>query len=179
MDYINDFFIMELIKNLLIIYYISTYMAGRFTREIYDGCAFAQDVKQSTDPLSFQLDVTKYVNCNNICKPSRNYNPESAQFVDVESSLWGLDKLASRCDKAKHPFCGPLGCLLTKDPRVPPHIDPIGCYWNHDGDKSPAVIRTNMVMPNSPGYTVPNPHICDAQGNGYYVRPKLVKPFKN
>ena len=148
-------------------------MAGRFTRKMYDGCATQQDTKQSTDPLELILDVNKYVHCNNICKPAGQYPPNAALLVDVESSLWGIDKLASRCDSAKHPFCGPNGCLLTRDPRVAPHITPYACERGHIGE--PAVITTNMQMPKHPGYSLPNPNICDRQGNGYYVNPNRVQ----
>ena len=144
-------------------------MSGRFTRKMYDGCAVKQDTKQSTDPLELVLDVNKYVHCNNICQPGRQHPPNAALLVDVESSLWGIDKLSSKCDSAKHPFCGPNGCLLTKDPRVAPHITPYACERGHAGEN--AVITTNMQMPTDPGFRVPNTNICDAQGNGYYVDP--------
>jgi hypothetical protein len=143
-------------------------MAGQFTRKNYDQCALAQRTKQSTDPLELVMDVNKYVNCNNICKPSGEHRPNSANLVDVESSLWGLDKLASNCDASKHPFCGPNGCLLTGDPRVGPHITPYACERGPDG--SNAVITTNMRMPHNPGYNLPNSNVCNKQGNGYYVR---------
>ena len=147
-------------------------MSGRFTRRMYDGCAYQQDSKQSTDPLELILDVTKYVHCNNICKPANEYPPNAALLVDVESSLWGIDKLASDCDTTKHPFCGPNGCLLTKDPRVPPHITPYACERGGPNDR--AVITTNMKMPQHPGFRVPDTNICHAQGNGYYVDPKNI-----
>uniref|UniRef100_A0A6C0LRY0 Uncharacterized protein n=1 Tax=viral metagenome TaxID=1070528 RepID=A0A6C0LRY0_9ZZZZ len=150
-------------------------MAGRFTRLRYDGCALQQDTKQSTDPLELTLDITKYVNCRNICKPSKEYPPNAALLVDVESSLWGIDKLSSKCDQAKHPFCAPNGCLLTRDPRVAPHITPYACERGHFGEN--AVITTNMKLPSNPGYTVPNPHICDGQGNGYYIEEKRVPRY--
>jgi hypothetical protein len=151
-------------------------MSGRFTRKMYDGCAIQQDLKQSTDPLELIMDVNKYVNCNNICKPVGQYPQNAASLVDVESSLWGIDKLASKCDSAKHPFCSPNGCLLTKDPRVPPHITPYACERGHVGDN--AVITTNMQMPKHPGFRVPNPNICQSQGNGYYINPnKVSKQF--
>lgn len=141
-------------------------MAGRFTRNMYDKCAFAQDTRQSTDPLELVLDVRKYVHCDNICRPAKEYPPNAALLVDVESSLWGIDKIASDCDAAKHPFCGPAGCLLTNDPRVAPHITPFACERGQAGDR--AVITTNMRMPSGPGYVVPNPNVCNRQGNGYY-----------
>ncbi len=63
------------------------------------------------------------------------YSPTSAQLVDVESSLWGIDKLSSDCDISRHPFCTPVGCLLTRDPRVAPHITPYACERGQIGDK--------------------------------------------
>lgn len=142
-------------------------MAGRFTRKMYDSCAFHQDTKQSTDHLELTMDVTKYVHCDNLCglpEIARNH----ASLVDIESSLWGMDKISSKCDIAKHPFCGPSGCLLTRDPQVGPHITPYACERGKIGDK--AVITTNMRHPTNPGYRVPNANICRAQGNGYYTR---------
>ncbi|AGF85398.1 hypothetical protein QJ854_gp384 [Moumouvirus goulette] len=144
-------------------------MSGHFTRKMYDGCAAQQDLKQSTNPLELILDVNKYVHCDNICKPAREYPPNGALLVDVESSLWGIDKLASRCDSAKHPFCGPNGCLLTNDPRVAQHTTPYACERGHVGEN--AVITTNMRMPKHPGYTLPNTNICANQNNGYYANP--------
>ena len=141
-------------------------MSGGFTRRRYDDCSYVQDTKQSTDPLELIVDVTKYVNCKNICRPAKEYPPNAALLVDVESSLWGIDKTSSRCDKAKHPFCTPSGCLLTRDSRVGPHITPYACERGHVGDA--AVITTNMRMPTNPGFRQTNPNICDQQCNGYY-----------
>lgn len=148
-------------------------MSGNFTRRMYDSCAIQQNVKQSTDPLELMLDVTKYVHCNNICRPANEYPPNAALLVDVESSLWGIDKLSSKCDSAKHPFCGPNGCLLTNDSRVAPHITPYACERGHTGEN--AVVTTNMQMPRDPGYRLPNTNVCSGQGNGYYVDPARVQ----
>jgi hypothetical protein len=143
-------------------------MAGKFTRKIYDSCAYQQDVKQSTDPLELILDVTKYVHCNNICHPTnRNYPPNPALLVDIESSLWGIDKLSSNCDQAKYPFCGLNGCLLTKDPRVAPHITPYACERGRAGEN--AVVTTNIKIPTDSGIRIPDPNICRRLDNGYYV----------
>lgn len=133
-------------------------MAGRYTRSMYDTCALQQNTKQSTDPLDLIMDTTKYVNCGNLCKPTGEFQPNGALLVDVESSLWGLDKVASKCDNAKLPFCGPTGCLLTNDPRIAPHITPYACERGHVGDK--AVITTNMRLPNGPGFSMPPPLNC-------------------
>lgn len=126
-------------------------MSGSFTRLMYDNCAYNQSLRQSTDPLELVLDPTKYVNRNNLCRADgTSYPPNGALLVDVESSLLGMDKTASECTRAKHPFCGPSGCLLTKDPRVAPHITPYACEWGRTGSNS--VIQTNMRKPTDPGY---------------------------
>ena len=143
-------------------------MAGRFTRKSDDQCAIAQYTKQSTDPLELVMDVNKYINVNNICKPQGVTPPNAAALVDIESSMWGLDKLASRCDTSKHPFCGPSGCLLASDPRIKPHITPYACERGQTGEN--AVITTNMRMPTNPGYSLTSTGAFNAQGNGYYVK---------
>jgi hypothetical protein len=145
-------------------------MAGRFTRRMYDGCAFKQDTRQSTEPLDYQLDVTKYVNCNNMCAP-KVVNPGAVGLVDVESSLWGLDKLSSKCDSMQHPFCGPAGCLLTKDSRVPFNRNPLACERGLTCEPYNAVIKSNMCPSTSSGITIPSTRICPTQqANGYYAK---------
>ena len=129
-------------------------MAGQYTRSMYDRCYEQQNLKQSTDPLSLILDTTKYVNCNNLCQPSGN----AALYVDVESGLRGLDKIASKCDSAKLPFCTATGCLGMNDPRIPEHITPYACSWGHAGDR--AVVNTNMSMPKGSGITLPPTNPC-------------------
>lgn len=133
-------------------------MAGIYTRRKYDDCAFKQDIKQSTDSLELVMDITKYVNCNNLCQPAKEYRPQSASLVDIESSMWGLDKVSSRCETAKHPFCGPSGCMLTNDARVPSYMPPFACERGPQG--GPFVQTHNTQMPNGPGYNLPNPNIC-------------------
>lgn len=145
-------------------------MAGQYTRKMYDNCALQQDTKQSTGQLELILDPGKYVNCHNLCQPkgmAADHLPNGALLVDVESSLRGIDRIESKCDSAKYPFCEATGCLLTNDPRVSPHMTPYACDWGHAGEK--AVVNTNMRMPNGPGYVLPPPNPCGMQGNGYYA----------
>lgn len=147
--------------------------SGRFTRSMYDSCALQQNVKQSTEPLDFILDSTKFVNCNNLCKPTSNipYNP--AFLVDVESSLWGLDKMTSKCDTTKYPFCSTNGCLVGNDPRIPAHITPYACERGYIGEN--VVITTNMKKPTNPGFSPTSPLICPGQLNGYYTNYNMAK----
>lgn len=145
-------------------------MSGQFTRKMYDDCYYKQNVKQITDPLELVLDVNKYVNYNNICKPQINKPRNAADLVDIESSLWGIDKIASNCDTAKHPNCSSMGCLLTNDPRIPVNNTPYLCERGKPGDVG-AVVTTNMQMPNNPGYQLPNPNICHTN-----TVPSLIPP---
>lgn len=134
-------------------------MAGKFTRRMYDNCAAEQTLLQSTGPLDLIMDVNKYVNCNNECsRNSSQFHIDPSIMVDIESSLRGIDKLASDCDSSKHPFCSANGCLLTNDNRLPPYSPPYLCDRGKEGDN--AVVTSNMKMPQHPGYTLPNPNIC-------------------
>lgn len=140
-------------------------MSGRFTRKIYDDCSLKQDTRQSTDPLSLILDPTKFVNHNNICRPDGGYNNNSVPKVDIESSLMGIDRTASRCDTAKYPLCGPEGCLLNSE--IPPHITPYACDRGSCPQNS--VISSNMRMPRSSG--IPQVPSSPPSSNGYYSLP--------
>ena len=146
-------------------------MSGHFTRKMYDGCAFNQDLKQSTDPLSLIMDVNKYVNCNNACKSPEQRLDSAASLVDVESSLWGIDKTSSRCDTSKHPFCGQNGCLLTNDSRLN-NSTPFLCERGRLGDNT-AVVTTNMQMPTNPGFNLPNSQICGARAQNNTFLPPI------
>jgi len=141
-------------------------MAGEFTRKSYDACALSQETKQSTGPLELIMDITKYVNCNNLSTIPNTKPMTIGNLVDVESSMWGLDRQASNCNTAMYPFCASSGCLLTSDPRIPLHQTPYASDRGQRGDR--AVITTNMVMPTNPGYTLPSTNICPR--NGSYSR---------
>lgn len=141
-------------------------MSGRYTRKNYDNCAYAQQTKQSTDPLELILDVNKYVNANNMGQPVGEYPKNTAQLVDIESALMGRDHLSSKCDTFKHPFCAENGCLLSSDPRIGPHVTPYASNWGHDNET--AVITTNMRMPTGPGYNITNNPGYNMQKNSNY-----------
>jgi hypothetical protein len=143
-------------------------MSGYSTRLRYDKCSYDQFLKQETDPLSLVTDIDKYVNKNFACRsgsdaPQRN----TASIVDIESSLRGIDKVSSDCDQYKHPFCGPRGCLLTKDPRVAPHVTP-WIYERGDVDDTSSVTKTNIRKPTGTVFKQTINKVCDGQSNGYY-----------
>jgi hypothetical protein len=124
----------------------------------YDSCAYEQDLKQSTDPLSYQLFAGKYYNCNN-CQPlTQKTVSGSYSLVDVESELKGLTRINSECTGFKYPNCGTGNCIGTFDPNLPSYTTP----WACDRDFTP----TNIKKPNHPGFEVVNEDVCQILQTG-------------
>jgi hypothetical protein len=146
-------------------------MSGNFTRRKYDTCANVQYTKSSTDPMNFNLDPVKYINCNNICQPLGIPNGNKSYYapVDVESSLWGIDRRSSDCNSFKYPFCADKGCLITQNPLIAPHITPFACERGRYDEKNKAVIKTNMRPYQDSGIRVPNSRCSVKNTNGYYI----------
>lgn len=128
-------------------------MSGKFTRRMYDDCAYSTNIKRNTDSLDLIMDTTKYVNYKNKCRLTDNRSQNPLSLVDVESSLWGIDRLSSDCDKFKQPFCKKIGCITTYDQRAPPNAQPVLC--DRGGYGSGAVVVTNMKMPTNSGLNFP------------------------
>jgi len=148
-------------------------MSGQFTNLEYDGCAYSQRLKQSTGPLNWELDLNRFVNCNNLAAfhGGQSYPYNAVQQVDLDSSLKGLDTLASNCSGDKQPFCQSQGCITTNDPRVTGlnYSPPDAYFWKHTNEPNqPGVISTNMNLPRNNGIQVnPYPN-CGREGN--YMR---------
>jgi|688.fasta_scaffold1078353_1 hypothetical protein len=78
-----------------------------FNRTKYDNCGYAEDLSQSTSSLYYLLDPVKYTNCNKcfmtgqiIGGPAVSHTNQN--LVDLESRLWNIDRVYSRC--SKHQF---------------------------------------------------------------------------
>ena len=70
-------------------------------RLIYDRCAYATEIKESTEPLEYNLFLGKFENCKQC--PVGNY-PNILPFgprTATESELWGIDRLATNCPDKK------------------------------------------------------------------------------
>jgi len=73
-----------------------------FNRLKYDMCAHTQHNYQSVSPLAFQLDPSRYENCNK-CRNEFGLIGGSAvsnvkgNLVDLESDLKGITRLSSKC----------------------------------------------------------------------------------
>lgn len=150
-------------------------MSGEFTRKLYDDCALNQNTRDSTAPLGYQLYAGKFVGNQTVC-PSKLANNNLA-LVDIESSLFGYDRIASNCNEAQYPLCHKTtGCLLTNDKRTLGNVNPLACSWGRPGTE--AVVNTNMKKPTSTGINLPaqdnNPRT-----NGYYNRSNATNNLSN
>ena len=117
-------------------------MSGFSSRSKYDKCAEVQELRQRTAPMNSVMDINRYVNDSNF---SSNSGPGSVGFgirpINVESSLWQLDKTSSNCNVDQYPFCSGSGCFVggTKGYKPP--------YLEERGDDEKAVSRTNISKP--------------------------------
>lgn len=70
-------------------------------RLIYDKCAYATEIKESTEPLEYNLFLGKFENCKQ-CPVGdyANILPFGPR-ADTESELWGLPRLNSKCPEEK------------------------------------------------------------------------------
>ena len=108
-----------------------------FNKTIYDTCAYAKELQESTSPLEYNLFKGKFENCKQCPVGSYTNNLEFGSKTSVESELYGLTRQQSRCPDKKY------------NPEKP----------GAKADFSPArmcqsiyhVTPTNMKMPSSNG----------------------------
>ena len=71
-------------------------------RLIYDQCAYATEIKESTSPLDYNLYKGKYETCTQ-CKAGDYTNViELGPRADVESELYGLNRPGTLCPSLKY-----------------------------------------------------------------------------
>ena len=83
-------------------------MSGKFTNLIYDKDAYDEQLAQSTEPLSYRLDLNYAVNCNPCFAkfgPRAGHDNAIAigQQIDVDSILRGVSKVNSKSSKQQRP----------------------------------------------------------------------------
>lgn len=123
---------------------------GSSNRLIYDACYDQKRTFESTEPLSYQIDINKFENCAR-CKSDRIYYRQDPQLVDIETELRNQTRPLSGCDNFKYtPNCKRSGmCISTFDkiPIVPaPELCPI--------------VYNNIRRHTGPGYVVRGPQNC-------------------
>lgn len=94
-------------KNIIIIIY-KYKMVGNFTNLRYDDDAYQEEVKRSTEPMSYRLNPHYAVNCHRCFAP---YGPIAGQptsevigkQIDVDSVLRGFDKTNTKSNRKQVP----------------------------------------------------------------------------
>ena len=82
--------------SIIIIYIMSS------NRLIYDKCAYATEIKESTSPLEYNLFKGKYENCRQCPVGDFTNVVEFGSRADVENELYGLTRLVTLCPSLKY-----------------------------------------------------------------------------
>jgi len=120
---------------------------GASNRQVYDCCKYAQDLKQSVDPLQYNLYFGAQENCSK-CIDKKAWFKQDTDIVNIESELWNITRPLSDCDQYKYnPDCKTSeSCISTFAPNIPRILSPSLC----------PIVYNNIPIQDSPGYTVPN-----------------------
>lgn len=115
---------------------------GASNRTLYDQCDYQRHVHESTAPLAFTTDFTKYENCNR-CVVERLHT--RFDVVDIESELRNQTRPLSNCDRFKYsPKCNSGICTSTFDRSMPVVLSPEVC----------PIIFNNIPKDVEPGYSI-------------------------
>ena len=127
---------------------------GSSNRQVYDCCAYAQQLQQSVDPLQYQLYFGAQENCTK-CIDKKAWFRQDTEIVNIESDLLNLTRPLSKCDQYKYnPNCKTSGeCISTFAPNVPRILSPSLC----------PIVYNNIPVNQNPGYTMPNTDICNGK----------------
>jgi len=110
----------------------------------YDSCAYVQDIKESVEPLQYNMFLGKYENCKSC--PVGDYGNilPFGPKTDLESELRGINQPATKCTNNKKPHNLPLSAARMCDSIY--HITPN----NIEKPTSNMVMRSNLPskLPN-------------------------------
>ena len=70
-------------------------------RLIYDKCAYAAEIKESTEPLHYNLFAGKYESCKQCTVGDFTNNLPFGPKTDTESELLGLTRPSTKCPSLK------------------------------------------------------------------------------
>ncbi len=93
---------------------------GASNRLVYDECAYAQKMSDSTSPFQYRTYMGAYENSEK-CKYDKFWKPFDPEIVDVESELRNITRPATKCANLKYnPACKKSAmCTSTYDPSRP------------------------------------------------------------
>ena len=141
-------------------------------RLIYDDCAYAKRIKESTDPVNYMLNPIRYENCNK-CRVElgvvggTNVSINDGNLVDVESDLSGRARLLSDCPSQKYQ---PSKCQCKLDSGIPGDCDSCQPQKRH---LRPCSLFQYKPRPNNVGYRIPEYKCPPSNLNQKVVRPGL------
>jgi hypothetical protein len=84
----------------------------------YDTCAYATAIKESTEPLNYWLYKGKYETTNACSNGDFTNNVEFSSRADVESELFGLNRLSTDCPSLKYDPTKKFNNPLFSPPRM-------------------------------------------------------------
>ena len=122
--------------------------SGALTNLKYQSCAYAVDLKQSVDPLNWNMYIGKFENCNKCVFDEKNFwHPFDGPIVDTESELKGISRRASKCPSLQYsPNCNKSSgfCTSTFDKSNPIVLPATAC----------PIVHNNIGKMCGPGYTL-------------------------
>lgn len=126
--------------------------SGNFNRLIYDRCEYEKRIKESTDPLSWNMYGGKFEHCQKCVYNNQFIRPFDNNIVDRESELKGILRKASKCPQNKYnPGCKKSGtCISTFDSTNPIVLAQEVC----------PIVRNNIPRINGPGYELITEPFC-------------------
>ena len=143
---------------------------GGFEKGIYDCCNYSQRLKQSTQPLSYQLYFGQAEN-DNRCIYKKRWYRQDKKIVDVESDLMNIDRVLSKCDKYKYnPNINKSNNISTFDSDAPVVLSQNLCPIVYNN----IPIQTN----NGLGRLTNFENLCSEKNNNYVDSYKKIEQSK-
>lgn len=120
------------------IYIIGTMSSNRME---YDDCAYAQELKASTDPYRYVMYDGKFISGKKCVYEGDNDKQPYPTRVEIESNLWNIGRLNSRCVSTK--FVSYDGKTVDENNKLYQSINPELCNIYRNGN--------NLKMPSTNG----------------------------
>jgi hypothetical protein len=112
-------------------------------RLIYDKCAYATEIKESTSPLDYNLFKGKYENLIQCSVGDYTNIVEFGNRADVENELYGLSRIGSLCPSTKYK---PDNGFKTVNFSPPKMCESIHCITPNNIEKPKINMLNNKII---------------------------------